>query len=191
RAARAAAAGLVEGVRPRSGRRPGPGHVSGRHRLLPDRAVAAPALRRLWPALPAGGADGVRRPDRSRRLRHTHREYAAVHSAEARLRPRHRVGAVCRHAGGCHRSVHLLRRGALDSARNVVVAVRVRTATGVRGMLATHTARGYLPGGGSMAVSPTQRKHLEARLLEERTRVVDALARYNRATRDTPQQQSG
>ena len=42
-----------------------------------------------------------------------------------------------------------------------------------------------------MALTPTQRKQLEARLLEERTRVVDALARYNRATRDTPQQQSG
>jgi len=41
-----------------------------------------------------------------------------------------------------------------------------------------------------MALTPTQRKHLEARLLEERTRVVDALARYNRATRDTLQQES-
>ena len=36
-----------------------------------------------------------------------------------------------------------------------------------------------------------QRKHLEARLLEERTRVVDALARYNRANRDTLQQEPG
>ena len=42
-----------------------------------------------------------------------------------------------------------------------------------------------------MALTPTQRKHLEARLLEERTRVVDALARYNRATRDTAQQEPG
>ena len=42
-----------------------------------------------------------------------------------------------------------------------------------------------------MALTPTQRKHLEARLLEERTRVVDALARYHRDTRDTPQQESG
>lgn len=42
-----------------------------------------------------------------------------------------------------------------------------------------------------MGLTPTQRKHLEARLLEERTRVVDALARYNRATRDTLQQESG
>ena len=42
-----------------------------------------------------------------------------------------------------------------------------------------------------MALTPTQRKHLEARLLEERTRVVDALARYNRATRDTVQQEPG
>jgi len=55
RTARAAAARLVEGVRPRNRRRPGPGRVSGRHRLLPDRAVAAPALRRLRPTLPAGG----------------------------------------------------------------------------------------------------------------------------------------
>ena len=42
-----------------------------------------------------------------------------------------------------------------------------------------------------MALTPTQRKHLEARLLEERTRVVDALARYNRATRDMVQQEPG
>jgi len=42
-----------------------------------------------------------------------------------------------------------------------------------------------------MALSPPQRKHLEARLLEERTRVVEALARYNRATRDTLQQEPG
>jgi len=42
-----------------------------------------------------------------------------------------------------------------------------------------------------MALTPTQRKHLEARLLEERTRVVDALARYNRATRDTVPQEPG
>src|SRR6266496_3646164 len=119
-----AAAGLVAGVRPRNRRRPGPGRVSGSHRLLPDRAVAAPALRRLRPPLPAGGAHGVRGPDRSRWLRHTHRQYAAVHSAQARLRPRDRIGAVCRHAGRCHRSVHLLRSGALDSARDVIVAVR-------------------------------------------------------------------
>src|SRR5256885_1110853 len=51
-------------------------------------------------------------------------------------------------------------------------------------LLATRTARGYLTGGGSMALTPTQRKHLEARLLEERTRVGDALARYDRATRE-------
>src|SRR2546427_12234262 len=42
-----------------------------------------------------------------------------------------------------------------------------------------------------MALSPTQRKHLEARLLEERTRVVDALARYHRATRDMVQEEPG
>ncbi len=42
-----------------------------------------------------------------------------------------------------------------------------------------------------MALTPTQRKHVETRLLEERTRVVDALARYNRATRDTVQQEPG
>jgi len=42
-----------------------------------------------------------------------------------------------------------------------------------------------------MALTPTQRKHLEARLLEERTRVTDALARYDSDTRDTLQQQSG
>src|SRR2546427_3482050 len=58
-------------------------------------------------------------------------------------------------------------------------------------VLATRMAGGYLPGGGSMALTGTQRKHLEARLLEERTRVVDALARYNRATRDTVQQEPG
>src|SRR5439155_19811665 len=58
-------------------------------------------------------------------------------------------------------------------------------------LLATRTARRYLTGGGSMALTPTQRKHLEARLLEERTRVVDALASYDRATRETLQQESG
>ena len=42
-----------------------------------------------------------------------------------------------------------------------------------------------------MALLPTQRKHLEARLLEERTRVADALARYARATRETLQEASG
>jgi len=42
-----------------------------------------------------------------------------------------------------------------------------------------------------MALTPTQRKHLEARLLEERTRVVDALARHDRGTRETLQQESG
>ncbi|PYO99153.1 MAG: hypothetical protein DMD60_02260 [Gemmatimonadetes bacterium] len=42
-----------------------------------------------------------------------------------------------------------------------------------------------------MALTPTQRKHLEARLLEERTRVADALARYDSETRDTLQEQSG
>ena len=58
-------------------------------------------------------------------------------------------------------------------------------------MLATRMAPGYLPGGGSVALTPTQRKHLEARLLEERTRVAEALARYDRATRETLQQESG
>ncbi len=58
-------------------------------------------------------------------------------------------------------------------------------------VLATPTARGYLPEGGSMALTPKQRKHLEARLLEERKRVADGLARYNRATRDTVQQEPG
>src|SRR4029077_10214460 len=57
--------------------------------------------------------------------------------------------------------------------------------------LATRTERGYLPGGGRMALTPKQRKHLEARLLEERTRVADGLARYNRATRDTVQREPG
>ena len=42
-----------------------------------------------------------------------------------------------------------------------------------------------------MALTTTQRKHMEARQLEERTRVVDALARYDRATRETLQQESG
>jgi RNA polymerase-binding transcription factor DksA len=42
-----------------------------------------------------------------------------------------------------------------------------------------------------MALTPTQRKHLEARLLEERTRVADALARYHRETHDTLQEDSG
>ena len=42
-----------------------------------------------------------------------------------------------------------------------------------------------------MALTPTQRKHLEARLLEERTRVADALARYNRTNRETLQQEPG
>src|SRR5216684_8413597 len=59
-----------------------------------------------------------------------------------------------------------------------------------RGACDPHGA-GLSQGGGSMALTPTQRKHLEARLLEERTRVVDALARYNRATRDMVQQEPG
>src|SRR5438132_1368587 len=42
-----------------------------------------------------------------------------------------------------------------------------------------------------MALTATQRKHLEARLLEERTRVVGALARHDRGTRETLQQESG
>jgi len=42
-----------------------------------------------------------------------------------------------------------------------------------------------------MALTPTQRKHLEARLLEERTRVADALARYNRTNRETLQREPG
>ena len=42
-----------------------------------------------------------------------------------------------------------------------------------------------------MALTPTQRKHLEARLLEERARVVGALARYNRTNRETLQQEPG
>jgi DnaK suppressor protein len=42
-----------------------------------------------------------------------------------------------------------------------------------------------------MALTPTQRKHLEARLLEERARVVDALAGYERASRDTVPQEPG
>jgi DnaK suppressor protein len=42
-----------------------------------------------------------------------------------------------------------------------------------------------------MALTPKQRKHLEARLLEERTRVADGLGRYNRASRDTVQQEPG
>lgn len=42
-----------------------------------------------------------------------------------------------------------------------------------------------------MALTLTQRKHLETRLLEERARVVDALASYTRANRDTLQQEPG
>ncbi|HVH66926.1 MAG TPA: TraR/DksA family transcriptional regulator [Gemmatimonadales bacterium] len=42
-----------------------------------------------------------------------------------------------------------------------------------------------------MTLTPKQLKHLEARLLEERTRVMDALARYNRETRAALQEQSG
>ena len=42
-----------------------------------------------------------------------------------------------------------------------------------------------------MALTPAQRKHLEARLLEERRRVADALARYDRATRDPLQEEPG
>lgn len=42
-----------------------------------------------------------------------------------------------------------------------------------------------------MALTPKQLKHLETRLLEERKRVVDALARYSRDTSDTLQEQAG
>ena len=42
-----------------------------------------------------------------------------------------------------------------------------------------------------MALTPTQRKHLEARLLEERAQIVDALTRYSRVNRDTLQQEPG
>src|SRR4029077_14520981 len=46
-------------------------------------------------------------------------------------------------------------------------------------------------GGRRMPLTLTQRKHLEARLHEERARLMDALTRYNRATRDTRQEESG
>ncbi|HYL22746.1 MAG TPA: TraR/DksA C4-type zinc finger protein [Gemmatimonadales bacterium] len=42
-----------------------------------------------------------------------------------------------------------------------------------------------------MVLTPAQRKHLEARLLEERARLVSALARYQQETRDTLQEGSG
>ena len=42
-----------------------------------------------------------------------------------------------------------------------------------------------------MALTPTQQKHLETRLLEERARVVDALTRYSRINRDTLEQEPG
>lgn len=58
-------------------------------------------------------------------------------------------------------------------------------------MLATPVTCGYFPTGGCVALTATQLKHLEGRLLEERTRVVDALARYNQDTRDDLLEQSG
>jgi RNA polymerase-binding transcription factor len=42
-----------------------------------------------------------------------------------------------------------------------------------------------------MALIPEQLKHLEARLLEERARVVKALAQYSQETHDTLQEASG
>jgi RNA polymerase-binding transcription factor DksA len=42
-----------------------------------------------------------------------------------------------------------------------------------------------------MALTLAQRKHLERRLLEERERVVRALARYTGETRDTVREESG
>ena len=42
-----------------------------------------------------------------------------------------------------------------------------------------------------MTLTPKQRKHLEARLLEERARTIDALARYNQAASDTRREESG
>src|SRR4029077_15555612 len=69
---------------------------------------------------------------------------------------------------------------------------RVHHETGGRvAVLATPTARGYLPGGGSMALTPKQRKHLEARLLAERTRGADRPGGDNSAPRDTVQQEPG
>src|SRR4029077_12928502 len=42
-----------------------------------------------------------------------------------------------------------------------------------------------------MTLTPAQRKHLEQRLLEERERVVRALARYTQETRGTVREESG
>jgi RNA polymerase-binding transcription factor DksA len=42
-----------------------------------------------------------------------------------------------------------------------------------------------------MTLALAQRKHLERRLLEERERVVRALARYTQASRDTGREESG
>ena len=42
-----------------------------------------------------------------------------------------------------------------------------------------------------MALTLAQRKHLERRLLEERDRLVSALARYTKETRDTMREESG
>lgn len=44
---------------------------------------------------------------------------------------------------------------------------------------------------GSMALTAKQLKHLETRLLEERARVVNALAQYHRETSETLQEASG
>src|SRR6266404_987664 len=82
--------------------------------------------------------------------------------------------------------------GSHSSDRDAVIVRCTGEGRKYRGaVLATRMAPGYLPGGGTMPLTPTQRKHLEARLLEERTRVVDALARYNRATRDMVEQEPG
>jgi DnaK suppressor protein len=57
--------------------------------------------------------------------------------------------------------------------------------------LATCTEHGYLQGEGSMALTAKQLKHLEARLLEERSRVLNALAQYHQETSETLQEASG
>ena len=64
----------------------------------------------------------VRSADWRRRLRDAYREHAAVHVAETRVRSGYGVGAVRRHAGGCHGPVHLLWDCAARAPRDALVA---------------------------------------------------------------------
>ena len=70
--------------------------------------------RRVRGALSPGGAHGGGQPARRRDVRDPRRIHAALRAPALRGRPRERLGAVRRHAGGRDRVDHLLHGGAPD-----------------------------------------------------------------------------